>query len=100
MLRAQQRSLSVPSGPDRMYMRVVGPLMAMGLATLAGVDGAGGATLGQYCGGRLNIGCDAGLFCDLRAGTCGTFDAEGTCVRIPRLCVQRSVGLRSVWGCN
>jgi hypothetical protein len=60
---------------------------------------AAAAGLGKPCGGRLGIGCERGLFCDFRPGTCGSFLAEGTCVRIPRFCIQRGT-LRPVCGCN
>ena len=33
--------------------------------------GAQAASDGQACGGSPNVGCDAGLFCQLKAGTCG-----------------------------
>jgi len=61
-------------------------------------SGAPAAGIGQSCGGRLGIACSRGLFCDLPAGTCGGRDTDGTCVRIPRFCVQR-IG-RPVCGCD
>ena len=60
--------------------------------------GAAAAGLGKVCGGRLAIGCDRGLFCEFPSGTCGAANAEGTCVRSPRLCVQRIT--RPVCGCD
>jgi hypothetical protein len=72
-------------------------VIAVGVAS-AQVDGATAAALGKACGGRLGIGCDSGLFCDLPVGSCGGRDIEGTCTRIPRFCVQR-IG-RQVCGCD
>ena len=65
----------------------------------AGSGSAAAAGLGKICGGRLGIPCDRGLFCDFHIGTCGSFDAEGTCVRIPRFCA-RKITFRPVCGCN
>jgi len=81
---------------------LVRPLIVAALAivvTLADGGGAAAAGLGQPCGGRLGIGCTRGLFCDFHTGTCGANLAEGTCVRIPRLCAQRMT-FRPVCGCN
>ena len=77
------------------------PLIAASALVVAFMDGGGAAAagLGKVCGGRLAIGCDRGLFCDFPAGTCGSANAEGTCVRGPRLCAQR-LTLRPVCGCD
>jgi hypothetical protein len=56
------------------------------------------ASMGQFCGGILDIRCDQGLFCDLEGGACGAGDRGGTCARIPRACT-RGVQ-RPVCGCN
>ena len=66
---------------------------------LADGGGAAAAGLGQPCGGRLGIGCVRGLFCDFQSGTCGSNQAEGTCVRIPRFCA-RTITFRPVCGCD
>ena len=71
--------------------------VAVGVA-LAPVDGAMSAQLGEVCGGRLGIGCARELFCDWPVGTCGGWNVEGICTRIPRFCVQR-IG-RRVCGCD
>ena len=74
---------------------------AFAVAVILAVTPGGGAlaaTLGQSCGGRLGIGCDRGLFCDLRAGTCGNRDAEGACAHIPTFCLRRI--FRTVCGCD
>ena len=60
---------------------------------------ASAAGIGKPCGGRLGITCERGLFCDFRSGSCGAFDADGTCVRIPKVCARR-IALRPVCGCN
>jgi hypothetical protein len=75
-------------------------ILALGsVIAFAGADSAAAAGLGKPCGGRLGIGCERGLFCDFQVGSCGSFLAEGTCVRIPRFCIQRAT-LRPVCGCN
>jgi hypothetical protein len=55
-------------------------------------------SLGQFCGGILDIRCDQGLFCDLVGSVCGAGDRGGTCAHIPRACT-RGVQ-RPVCGCN
>ena len=73
---------------------------ALGVVIASVVDSsAPGAGLGKPCGGRLCIRCDRGLFCDFPGGTCDRFDADGTCVRVPRFCARR-ITWRSVCGCN
>src|SRR3954452_15255903 len=42
--------------------------------------------LGKQCGGFPGIQCDAGLFCQKKAGSCSIIDMSGTCVRVPRFC--------------
>src|SRR6185369_15357808 len=52
------------------------------------------ASVGQFCGGILDIRCEQGLFCDLEGGVCGAGDRGGTCARIPGACtrgIQRPV---------
>ncbi len=74
--------------------------LAFGVVIASSAGGsAAAASLGKVCGGRLGIACDRGLFCDFQAGTCGSFLAEGTCVRIPRFCARR-IAFRPVCGCN
>ena len=80
----------------RLSYRLTGALVAAVIVVLA--DGATAAGLGRTCGGRLGIGCDRGLFCDLPVGNCGGWNIEGACTRIPRFCVQR-MG-RRVCGCD
>jgi hypothetical protein len=70
---------------------VVIALAVCGSATAAG--------LGKPCGGRLGIACNPGLFCDFHIGSCGRFQADGTCVRIPRFCARRMT-FRPVCGCD
>jgi hypothetical protein len=52
---------------------------------------------GKTCGGFLGLQCDAGLFCQFRAGTCGFFDMTGTCTKKPRFCPRI---FRPVCGCD
>jgi hypothetical protein len=81
--------------------RLVWLLIAASALVAASIDGGGAAAagLGKVCGGRLGIGCDRGLFCEFPVGICGNANAEGTCVRSPRLCAQR-LTLRPVCGCD
>jgi hypothetical protein len=75
-------------------------LIVASALVIASMDGgAAAAGLGKVCGGRLGIGCDRGLFCEFPVGICGNANAEGTCVRSPRLCAQR-LTLRPVCGCD
>jgi hypothetical protein len=83
-----------------MHTHLIRRLVVSALAIfIASTGGAAAAGLGQPCGGRLEIGCVSGLFCELPTGTCGDNLAEGRCVRIPRFCAQR-VTLRPVCGCD
>jgi hypothetical protein len=79
------------------YRLTVGLAAAVRVALVV-PNGAPAASVGQFCGGRFGIACDRGLFYDFRAGTCGSIDTDGTCVRIPKLWLQRS--FRSVCGCD
>jgi hypothetical protein len=53
--------------------------------------------LGQTCGGIIGIPCDAGLWCQMPAGTCRVFDGFGKCSRVPRVC---TFIYKPVCGCN
>ena len=46
------------------------------------------AKLGETCGGIAGLQCDAGLWCETRAGMCGVVDATGTCLQVPQICPQ------------
>jgi hypothetical protein len=65
------------------------PLLAAG--------GASGVGVGQTCGGIAGIPCDAGLWCDTRAGFCNAPDMQGTCVQVPQACTRE---YRPVCGCD
>ena len=58
-------------------------------------DGAVGA--GKTCGGVAGVACDAGLWCEPRAGQCGTADAQGVCVKVPDVCTEQYA---PVCGCD
>lgn len=64
-------------------------LLAQGTASAAGV--------GQTCGGIAGVQCDAGLWCETRAGFCNAADAQGSCVRVPQVCTRE---YRPVCGCD
>jgi Kazal-type serine protease inhibitor-like protein len=53
--------------------------------------------VGKTCGGFIGIPCDAGLFCQMKTGSCGFFDMTGTCARVPRFCPRI---FRPVCGCD
>ncbi len=52
---------------------------------------------GATCGGFVGIPCEAGLWCDKRAGFCQGADIQGTCVRVSEVCTRE---YRPVCGCN
>jgi Kazal-type serine protease inhibitor domain len=68
-------------------------LAALTLASTA-VEAVG---VGKTCGGFPGIQCNAGLFCQHKAGTCFILDFSGTCVRVPRFCFKI---FRPVCGCD
>jgi hypothetical protein len=47
---------------------------------------AAAAGLGDRCGDAIGVACDAGLWCDPPAGSCGGTGLVGTCVRTGRHC--------------
>jgi Kazal-type serine protease inhibitor domain len=59
--------------------------------------GANAVGVGKVCGGLPNIQCDAGLFCQKKAGSCSIIDLSGTCAKIPRIC---SKIVKPVCGCD
>ena len=72
--------------------------LALALALMIGVPSTAGAVgLGKQCGGIIGIQCNAGLFCQKKAGQCNIFDSSGTCARVPRFCTKI---FRPVCGCD
>lgn len=63
----------------------------------AEADGAKAAGEGQMCGGIAGIQCDEGLWCDPSPGSCGHPDWAGTCVKVPKICMQI---YKPVCGCD
>src|SRR5215470_1396773 len=55
------------------------------------------ASEGEICGGKAEVSCDAGLWCDRDEGTCRESDATGTCVEVSGV---RTLDYRPVCGCN
>jgi hypothetical protein len=72
-------------------------LLAAMVPILLAPGGAQAVGAGKTCGGFLGLQCDAGLFCQYRAGSCGFFDMTGTCARKPRFCPRI---FRPVCGCD
>jgi hypothetical protein len=64
---------------------------------VVGTIAAGAVGVGGSCGGVAGAGCDAGLWCEQEADTCGNAAAAGTCVRIPHSC---GWSLRPVCACS
>jgi hypothetical protein len=72
--------------------------VAITIAALMSWPGAmHAATVGEKCGTVAGIQCDAGLWCQFKAGSCGVKDAEGTCIKVPDFCTQEFL---PVCGCN
>lgn len=46
-----------------------------------------GAKERESCGGREDLSCESGLWCDAK-GACGDGEAAGVCVRIPEICTK------------
>lgn len=77
-------------------MRTIRPfLTAFAFSLFAPAATAAG--VGATCGGTTNVACDAGLWCDTRAGACNAPDASGACVRVPQVCTR---DYRPVCGCD
>jgi hypothetical protein len=72
-------------------------LIAALAVTLALSVTASAVGVGQTCGGIVGIQCDAGLWCETRAGFCKGADVQGTCVNVPEVCTRE---YRPVCGCN
>jgi len=66
-------------------------------ATLFAASGANAVGVGKTCDGLPGMKCDAGLFCNHRANTCGVVDSAGKCVKIPGVCPKI---FRPVCGCD
>jgi hypothetical protein len=81
----------------RMLCGVIAALaVALGLQILVPTS-ASAVGVGRTCGGLVPIQCDAGLFCETRAGKCGVADGQGRCVRVPAVCTER---YQPVCGCD
>jgi hypothetical protein len=53
--------------------------------------------VGKACGGFAGTRCDAGLWCQNRAGQCRGADMRGTCVQVPTICTRE---YQPVCGCD
>ena len=71
---------------------------AAALALLISIPSGAGA-VGKQCGGFVihPQQCNAGLFCQRKAGECFIADISGTCARVPRFCSRI---FRPVCGCD
>jgi hypothetical protein len=73
-------------------------LLATALALMIFVPtGVKAVGLGKTCGGFPNMLCDAGLFCQKKAGQCSVIDISGTCAKVPQVCPRH---IMKVCGCN
>jgi hypothetical protein len=75
-------------------------VIALGLAFGAALlvpTGAAAVGVGKTCGGITGVGCDHGLFCDFKIGSCHISDAQGKCVKVPTFCFKI---YRPVCGCD
>jgi hypothetical protein len=70
--------------------------LAFGAALLV-PTGAAAVGVGKTCGGIAGVACDYGLWCDLKAGSCGISDAQGKCIKVPTVCTKI---FRPVCGCD
>jgi hypothetical protein len=75
---------------------IVALAVALGFVLFA-LTGASAVGVGKTCGGIRGIPCDAGLFCQMKAGTCNIADNQGKCVKVPRFC---SKIFKPVCGCD
>jgi hypothetical protein len=64
---------------------------------LFALTGASAVGVGKTCGGIRGIQCDAGLFCEMKPGTCKVADNQGKCVKVPRFCPKI---FKPVCGCD
>jgi hypothetical protein len=75
--------------------------LALALATTLGLALSASSVLavgaGEKCGGIVPIPCDSGLWCQFKTGTCGAFDVQGTCAKVPEVCAQI---VKPVCGCD
>ena len=62
--------------------------------------GAGAVGVGKSCGGFFGPHCDADMFCQFKAPTCGRVDLRGTCARTPKACPNVTGPKLVVCGCN
>ena len=77
----------------RLFVSLAAALMVT-LSVPASVQAVG---LGKQCGGFPGIQCDAGLFCQKKAGQCFIVDISGTCAKVPKFCSRI---YRPVCGCD
>ena len=70
--------------------------LVLGLTVFAPTS-ATAVGVGKICGTIADIKCDAGLWCQPRAGRCGVADLDGRCIRVPQVCNK---DFRPVCGCD
>jgi hypothetical protein len=80
-----------------MKTRLVVSLAAALALTIFVPTGANAVGVGKQCGGFPGIQCNAGLFCQNKAGSCSIIDLSGTCAKVPRFCPKI---IRPVCGCD
>jgi Kazal-type serine protease inhibitor domain len=82
----------------RTSLRLAMAALTVALAfVLFALTGASAVGVGKTCGGIKGTPCDAGLFCQMKAGTCKIADNQGKCVKVPRVCPDN---FKPVCGCD
>jgi hypothetical protein len=82
---------------NRPLLVAVAALATLICAELLLSSSASAVGVGRTCGGIAGIPCNAGLFCEMKAGRCGIADDQGRCVKVPSACTKE---FRPVCGCD
>jgi Kazal-type serine protease inhibitor domain len=75
-------------------------LAAVGVAVLGVAASGADAKVGQRCGGKIQITCGPGEWCQPPTGQCRP-GAPGRCIKVPEVCpMQQPEVVFPVCGCN
>lgn len=80
----------------QIYRRIVTLSVLLGAMLLMPTH-ASAVGVGKACGGFAGTRCDAGLWCQNRAGQCRGADMRGTCIQVPHACTRE---YQPVCGCD